>query len=64
MDTLTFPVNVATMIATPATVLTMTTSTTTKQVFAFEDPKQCNTDDGPPVPTWDITTVDKAEELN
>ncbi|HEY9490754.1 MAG TPA: hypothetical protein VIP56_02125 [Nitrososphaeraceae archaeon] len=43
MDTLTFPVNVATMIATPATVLTMTTNTMTKQVFAFEDPKQCNT---------------------
>lgn len=40
MDTLTFPVNVATMIATPATVLMMMT----KQVFAFEDPKQCNTD--------------------
>ena len=47
MDTLTFPVKVATMMATPSTVLTMTTSTMTKQASALEDPKHCNTDGWP-----------------
>jgi hypothetical protein len=46
MDARTFSVNVATMIVTLAMVLAMTTSTMTKQAFAFEDPKHCNTDDG------------------
>ena len=40
MDTQTFSVNVATM-------LTMKTSTMTKQAFALEDPKHCNTDGWP-----------------
>jgi hypothetical protein len=47
MDTLTFPIKVATMMATPDTVLTMTISTMTKQTSAFEDPKHCNTDGWP-----------------
>ena len=47
MNTPTFSVNVATMMATPATVLTITTSTMTKQALALEDPKHCNTDGWP-----------------
>jgi hypothetical protein len=43
MDTGTFSVNVATTIATLAAMLTMTTSTMTKQAFASKDPKRCNT---------------------
>lgn len=45
MDTRTFSVNVAAMVVALAMVLAMTTSTMTKQAFAFEDPKHCNTDE-------------------
>lgn len=48
MDTLTLPVNVATMMAITAAVLTMTIGKMAKQASAFEDPKHCNNTDGWP----------------
>ena len=42
MDNGAFPVKVATIVATLAFALAMTTSTMTKQPFAFEDTKHCN----------------------
>jgi hypothetical protein len=49
METRTFSLNIVTIIVTLAMVLAMTTSTMTKQPFAFEDAKNCDTDDGPVV---------------
>ena len=43
MGTQTYPVKIETMVATLAFALSMTTSTMTKQPFAFEDTKHCNT---------------------
>ena len=45
MYTRTFTLNIATIIIALAMMLAMTASTMTKQAFAFEDPKNCNTDD-------------------
>ena len=45
MDTRAFPVNVAAMAVAVAMGLAMTTSIMTKQAFAFEHLKHCNTDD-------------------
>jgi hypothetical protein len=46
MHTQTFSVN-ATMVATLTMMLAITASTMTKQAFALEDPKHCNTDKAP-----------------
>jgi hypothetical protein len=43
--------NIVTIIVPLAMVLAMTTSIMTKQAFASEDPKNCNTDDGALVTT-------------
>jgi hypothetical protein len=40
-----FPVKVETTVAILAIALAMTTNRMTKQPFAFEDPKHCNTDE-------------------
>ena len=45
MHTRTFTLNIATIIVPLTMVLAMTASRMTKQAFAFEDPKNCNTDD-------------------
>ena len=51
MNTRTFSLNIVTIIVPLTMVLAMTTSTMTKQAFASEDPKNCNTDDGALVTT-------------